>query len=86
MKNLMLTVLIIIAFPTITSGYEFTGAKGPGSSPVVTYYLNEEGSEDVTDEWDHLHRSFEVWTEVEGTVVKTEFKGMTDVQIGRANV
>lgn len=77
MKKLnLIIVLVLVSFFNAYS-YEFTGAKWPGLNPVVKYYLNEQGCEDVPDEWDILHRSFEVWDEVPSAVIETEYAGMT---------
>ena len=55
MKKLILIVLIINLFSMSASAYKFLGPKWPGKNPVVPYWFNEKGCEDVTDEWEYLH-------------------------------
>ena len=79
MKKISALILFTLTMITAISAYEFTGAKWPGMNPVVGFYFNEEGCEDVPDEWEPLTRSFKVWDEVPGSVLETEYLGMTDV-------
>lgn len=79
MKKTIMTFLFVGVFLSTLTAYEFLGPKWPGSNPVVTYYLNEKGSQDVTDEWDHLKRSFEVWEDVPGSIIRCEYGGMSAI-------
>lgn len=79
MKNIILFTILIIVFTTNVSAYKFLGAKWPGSSPVVPYWFNEQGCEDVPDEWEYMHDAFNVWCDVPSTVIESKYKGMTTV-------
>ncbi len=72
-------LLFVLAKINPVFGYKFMGAKWPGLNPVVNYYLNERGSEDLYGEESYLHRSFDVWQEVPTTAIQTNFLGITDV-------
>ena len=77
MKKIILIVLIINLFSMSASAYKFLGPKWPGKNPVVPYWFNEKGCEDVTDEWEYLHEAFNVWCDVPTTAIDCEYQGMT---------
>lgn len=79
MKKLLINILIVNIFSMSVSAYEFLGPKWPGKNPVVPYYINERGCEDVIDEWDYVQRAFDLWCNVPSTVIENEYKGMTAV-------
>ncbi len=58
--------------------FAFIGPKWPGTNPVVEYYINERGCEEVPDEWEHLQNSFSVW-QVPSTAIKCNYMGTTNV-------
>ena len=77
MKKLITIFLIISVCAMSASAYEFLGPKWPGKNPVVPYWFNEKGCEDVIDEWEYLHQAFNVWCDVPTTAIDCEYKGMT---------
>ncbi len=79
MKKLLFICLIITISAMSVSAYNFLGPKWPGKNPVVPYWFNEKGCEDVTDEWEYMHEAFNVWCDVPTTAIDCEYKGMTAV-------
>ncbi len=79
MKKLIILLIIISFLLSPVFAYELLGVKWPGLNPVLSYYFDEQGCEDVPNEWEYLHRSFDVWTEVPTTIIETEYKGMVSV-------
>ncbi|OGS33651.1 MAG: hypothetical protein A2293_10225 [Elusimicrobia bacterium RIFOXYB2_FULL_49_7] len=77
MKTIIIFVMISL-MPAMLCAYSFLGPKWPGLEPVVEYYINEEGTPDVADEFDHLQRSFDIWNEVEGAAIKCQYMGTTN--------
>lgn len=89
MKNLFIYILLPAAIASQVCAFDFTGPKWPGTNPVVQYYINEQGCEQVPDEWEHLYRSFDVWQEVPTTAIKCDYMGTTnlkDIAADRKNV
>ncbi len=79
MKRLIILILTINIFAVSVSAYKFLGPKWPGKNPVVPYWFNEKGTEDVTDEWEYLHDAFNVWCDVPTTAIDCEYQGMTAI-------
>ncbi|MBD3393528.1 MAG: matrixin family metalloprotease [Chitinivibrionales bacterium] len=80
MRTLYSITLFLALGAAVPRAYEFLGPKWPGVNPVMHYYLNERGCEDVPDEWDHLHRSVTEWTDVPSTAITAEYKGTTAIR------
>jgi len=77
--NIRLLSLVLFAYSSLIA-YDFLGYKWPGSNPVYEFYINEEGTEDVADEWAYLKKAAEVWSNVPTTVLNTKYMGMTNVK------
>lgn len=79
MKKLLSIMFLINLFTVSTFAYNFLGPKWPGKNPVVPYWFNERGCEDVTGEWERMHDAFNLWCDVPSTAIDCEYKGMTTV-------
>jgi hypothetical protein len=78
MKKIILLSVILVLSVSSSFAYKFLGPKWPGSNPVVTYYINEKGCEELTNETEDLIKSFKVW-EVPTTAISSEYKGPTSI-------
>ncbi len=79
MKRILQALLIVNLLSVSLFAYKFLGPKWPGRNPVVPYWFNEKGCEDVTNEWPALHSAFNQWCDVPTTAIDCEYKGMTTV-------
>ena len=70
--KIRILALVILGTHSLMA-YNFLGFKWPGSNPIYEFYINEEGTEDVTDEWEHLKHAAEVWEAVPTSVIKTKY-------------
>ncbi len=87
MKKLVIITILVQILSLSTAAYDFLGVKWPGKNPVVQYWFSEQGCEDVTDEWQYMHESFDVWCDVPSTAIDCQFMGMTEVnQVAKDDV
>src|SRR3989339_513270 len=77
MKTIHTLILSVLFLCTWCFSYVFLGPKWQGTNPEVKYCINEEGTPDVTNEFDAIHRGFSVWSEAPGTAIRTQYVGTT---------
>lgn len=75
-------LIVVISIAAVGRG----GPKWSGLNPTVEFFLDEEGCEDVIDEWPHLERGFRVWGDVPESVIRTRYLGQSsNVTKGKDN-
>ncbi|MCP4649849.1 MAG: matrixin family metalloprotease [PVC group bacterium] len=77
-------LIILLAFQANVLGYGLTGAKWAESDFPVSYYINQSGSADISDdsELTAIRTSFQTWTNVAGTDATVSDQGLTAIEGG----
>ncbi|MFH0919851.1 MAG: matrixin family metalloprotease [Fibrobacterota bacterium] len=73
-------ISIVIALPVLLSAYTFLGPKWPGQTPEVQYFIQEDGTPDVVNEFDAVTNAFQQWPDVEGTAITVQYMGTVESQ------
>jgi len=81
MKTIILTLSILIMTSQIILAYETLGYKWQGLHPELSYYINEEGSEDMeqSEQKEMLEFSYAAWN-LAGSNLAFAYKGETDIK------